>query len=146
MTSVSPNALTSSGGGKPTPFPRGEEKPFFEFAREGKLALTRCRACGTHSVARVVCPRCWSQDVETVAAAGTGDVYSYTVLHRAGRPGFEADVPYVVALIELDEGPRVMTNVVGCDPSTVRIGQRVHLVVEDRGEITVPQFTPMDTE
>ncbi|MBM3676880.1 MAG: Zn-ribbon domain-containing OB-fold protein [Actinobacteria bacterium] len=142
MTSTSPSALGASGGGKPVPVPRGEERAWFDAARDGKLALTRCRACGVRSVVRVVCPACWSTDVETVAARGTGVVYSYTVLHRAGRPGFEADVPYVVALIELPEGPRVMTNVVDCDPADVRIGMLVRLVIDTRDDISFPQFAP----
>ena len=86
MTSVSPSTLGGSGGGKAVPFPRGEERAWFEAAAEGKVALTRCRACGAHSVARVVCPPCWSTDVETVHGSGRGEVYSYTVLYRAGRP------------------------------------------------------------
>ena len=144
MTSVSPSTLGGSGSGKAVPFPRGEERAWFEAAAEGTVALTRCRACGAHSVARVVCPSCGSTDVETVHGSGRGEVYSCTVLYRAGRPGFEADVPYVVAVIELEEGPRVMANVVGCDPETVAIGMRVRMTPEDRGEIVVPQFTPED--
>lgn len=141
MTSVSPTSLGAGSPGKPVPFPRGEERAWFEWAAQSRLALTRCTACGAHSVARVVCPACWSTAVETVEGSGRGSVYSYTVLHRAGRPGFEADVPYVIAVVELDEGPRVMSNVVGVDPAAVTIGLRVRMVPEDRGEIVVPQFT-----
>jgi hypothetical protein len=142
MTSTSPNATTAGGDGKAVPFPRGEERAWFDGAREERLALTRCRACGAWSTPRVVCPKCWSQDVEVATASGKGEIYSYTVLYRAGRPGFGADVPYVVALVALDEGPRVMTTVVGVEPEQVRIGTRVRAVFERRGDIAFPVFTP----
>lgn len=141
MTSASPNTATTGGDGKAIPLPRGEERIWFDGAREGRLALTRCRACGAWSTPRVVCPQCWSQDVEVAAASGLGEIYSYTVLHRAGRPGFEADVPYVVALVTLDEGPRVMTTIVGVAPDEVRIGCRVRAEFVTRGDIAFPVFT-----
>ena len=142
MTAASPDAAPTGGDGKAIPFPRGEERAWFDGAREGRLALTRCRACGAWSLPRVVCPQCWSQDVEVATASGRGEIYSYTVLHRAGRPGFEADVPYVVALVALDEGPRVMTTIVGVEPADVRIGCRVRALFERRGELAFPVFTP----
>lgn len=140
MTSVSPLGGTASG--KAVLTPRGEEKAWFEAAAQGAVALTRCRACGAHSVARVVCPSCWSQDVETVHACGRGRVYSFTVLHRAGRPGFEDEVPYVVALVDLEEGPRVMTAITDVDPAEVRIGMPVRAAFRPYpGDLTVPVFS-----
>lgn len=135
--------MSGSAPAKPRPFPRGEEKAWFEAAAEGWLALGSCRSCGAWFLPRTVCPKCWSQDVEIARSSGRGEVYSFTVLHRAGRPGFEDDVPYVVALIETEEHVRVLTNLVGVDPGVVRIGMQVEVTFEDRGEgLTVPQFTP----
>ena len=139
MTSVSPLG-NAAVGGKPVPAPRGEEKVWFEAAAEGWLALTRCRACSAYWVTRVVCPSCWSTEVETVRASGRGEIYSFTILHRAGRPGFEEDVPYVVALVELEEGPRVLTRIADVEPDDVRIGQPVRVAFAPYGDFTVPVF------
>jgi uncharacterized OB-fold protein len=135
--------MTIELASKPRPAPRGEEKVWFEAAAEGWLALGRCRYCDRWFLPRVVCPHCWSEEVEMARASGKGHVHSFTILHRAGRPGFEADVPYAVALIETEEGVRVLTNIVAASPEDVRIGMPVSVVFEDRGEgLVVPQFTP----
>jgi uncharacterized protein len=90
-----------------------------------------------------VCPVCHDAALEWADAAGTGTLYSYTVLHRAGKPGWEEDVPYVVALIELDEGPRLMGNLLDVDPAQVRIGMPVRVTFEQRdATLTVPQWVP----
>jgi uncharacterized OB-fold protein len=127
---------------RPVPHPRGEERLFFEAAARGKVGICRCASCGRHFLPRAVCPFCWAQDPEAVDAAGTGAVHSFTVLHRAAMPGFEEDVPYVVALIELDEGVRLVSNVVGTDPASVEIGLRVEAVFAERDGLSFPQFAP----
>jgi uncharacterized OB-fold protein len=132
----------STPAGKPRPEPRGEERHFFEAASRGRIGLGRCRACGRHFLPRAVCPFCWSDDVESVDGTGGGIVHSVTVCYRAGAPGFEADVPYVVGLVELEEGVRVLTNIVAVDPGSVRIGMPVQAVFEDRGGLAVPTFAP----
>lgn len=130
--------------GKPRPLPRGEERTWYEGAAQGQLLIQRCTACGRAIFyPRAVCPQCHAPDPAWIAASGGGTLHSYSVLHRAGTPGWEADVPYVVALIDLDEGVRVMGNVLDAVPSTVRIGMRVHVTFQDRGEgLVVPQWTP----
>ena len=78
---------------------------------------------------------------EWIDARGTGSVYSYTVARRPAGPAFKPDAPYVVAIVELDEGARMMTNIVGCPPESVRIGQRVVVAYEDvTDEISLPKF------
>lgn len=128
---------------KPVPTPRGEERAWFEAAADGRLLIQRCGACAaTVFFPRSVCPVCHDDALEWAGAAGTGIVYSFTVLHRAGKPGWEADVPYVVALIELEEGPRMMGNLLEVDPAQVRIGMPVRVTFEQRDALTVPQWVP----
>ncbi|MBW3609857.1 MAG: Zn-ribbon domain-containing OB-fold protein [Actinobacteria bacterium] len=122
---------------------RGEERTWFEAAAEGRLLIQRCGTCGAAVFfPRSVCPVCHDDALEWADAAGTGTVYSYTVLHRAGKPGWEADVPYVVALIELDEGPRLMGNLLEVELPQVRIGMPVRVTFEQRDALTVPQWVP----
>lgn len=129
---------------KPAPAPRGEERAWFEAAAEERLLIQRCGACDAAVFfPRSVCPVCHDDALEWVDAAGIGTVYSYTVLHRAGKPGWEADVPYVVALIELEEGPRMMGNLLNVEPAAVHIGMPVRVIFERRDDsLTVPQWVP----
>jgi uncharacterized protein len=90
---------------------------------------------------RYLCPACWSDQLEWVDVRGTGRVHSFSVIRRASDPAFASRVPYVVALIELDEGPRMMANVVGDDALAVAIGDPVKVIFEDRGDgALIPQF------
>jgi uncharacterized OB-fold protein len=128
---------------RPQPQPRGEERVWFDAAAEGWLALGHCRACGAWFMPRVICPKCWSQDVEVARSSGRGVVHSFTVLYRPIDPWFEDKLPYVLGLIETEEGVRVLTNVIGVEPDKVEIGMPVEVSFEDRGEGTiVPQFGP----
>src|SRR5207247_1198980 len=100
--------------------------------------------CGTKRFyPRALCPRCLSSATEWVRASGWGTVYSFTVTHQNQAPGFREELPYVLAIVELDEGVRMMTNVVGCAPDAVRIGMPVQVVFEDvTAEITLAKFRP----
>jgi uncharacterized OB-fold protein len=139
--------MTAGGQEKRRPVPRGEERHFFDAAAEGHVGLSRCRSCGRAFLPRAVCPFCFTEAPEPVFAAGLGTVHSFTVCHRAGAPGFEQDVPYVVALVELDEGVRLVSNIVSVPPASVRIGMPVRAVFEDRGEgLVVPLFEPVDDQ
>ena len=90
---------------------------------------------------RYLCPSCWSTELEWVQASGLGVVHSFTVIRRAPMKEFDRLVPYVIALIELDEGPRMMTNILGEDALDTRIGDRVKVCFEQRGpDAKVPQF------
>jgi uncharacterized protein len=135
---------------KPIPQLRGEERPFFAAAAEARLAIQRCPECGqTVFFPRTVCPRCRRGSPEWIDAAGTGTLYSFSVVARSAIPGYADEVPYVVALVELDEGVRLMANVVNAAPEDVRIGMPVRVTFERRRddageEITVPQFEPAE--
>lgn len=90
---------------------------------------------------RHLCPQCWSDQLEWVESAGTGSVYSFSIVHRAPTPDFATRAPYVIAMVELAEGPRMFANVIGDDALSVSIGDRVQVAFEDRGEgARVPQF------
>lgn len=110
-----------------------ETERFWAGTAEGKLLLPRCDDCSTLIwYPREVCPECRSQNVSWIEASGRGTVYSFSVVHRGGGP-WRAVLPYVLAYVELEEGPRVMTNVVDVDPSSVEVGQRVEVVFDDTG-------------
>jgi uncharacterized protein len=95
---------------RPTPVPDADSRPFWEGAADGRLRVQRCAACGEHVFyPRAVCPHCSAADPEWTTASGRGIVYSYTVVHRP-PPGFEDDAPYAVALVDLEEGVRLMAR------------------------------------
>ena len=125
------------------PRPNLDSQPFWDATAEGRFTLQRCTDCNTVIWwPRAICPECSSFDLARFDASGRGEVYSYTVVHRSvGR--WNAVTPYVLAYVELEEGPRVMTNVVDCDPKSIEIGTEVEVVWHDTGEGTaLPRFTP----
>jgi uncharacterized OB-fold protein len=130
------------------PVPDAESAPYWEAAAEGRLVFRRCDACGhAFLYPRSACPRCWSTDVEWVEASGRGTVYSFTVIHRNDLAPFRDRLPYVVAVVELEQGPRLTTNVEGVDPAEVRCGMPVRVAFReeshDHGDpMTVPVFRP----
>jgi uncharacterized protein len=129
---------------KPLPAIDSESRPFWQAAREHRLAIMRCRDCGKHFFyPRELCPFCHNAAVEWVNASGRGKVYTFTIARRPSGPAFKADVPYVVALVELEEGPRLMTNIVTSRVEDVRIGQAVKAVYDDvTDEVTLVKFAP----
>jgi uncharacterized OB-fold protein len=124
------------------PTPDDDTRPFWDAARQGRLLIKRCAACGrAHHYPRSFCPYCWSRDVAWEDARGTGTVYTFSVVHRNDLPPFNDRVPYVAAVVELDEGPRLMTNVVDCDPDAVACGMPVEVTFRELdGELFAPVF------
>lgn len=128
---------------KALPTPTPETAPYWEGARAGELRIQRCRDCASaYFYPRPYCPRCGSAEVEWFAASGRATLASYIISERAA-PGFEA--PYVIAIVELAEGPRMMTNIVDVEPTPERLELDMPLEVrfEDRGEVAVPVFAPV---
>jgi uncharacterized OB-fold protein len=126
------------------PAVNADSKPYWDAARQGKLILKHCLECRkAHFPPRHLCPSCWGPATEWIESKGWGSVYSFTVMRRAPTPEFAARVPYVVALVDLDEGPRMMANVVGENALSVQLGDRVRVRFEKRGDadFAVPQFT-----
>ena len=138
--------LTEKALPAPPPFVHPEVKPFWEATAEGRLVLPKCLECDTLIwYPRPFCPNCASTRVEWIAASGRGSVYSFTVNRRgqADLAAYREAGVYVLAYVELEEGPRVMTNIVDCDPDSVRIGQQVEVVFHDTGQGTaLPRFRP----
>ena len=128
----------------PAPFVESDTEEFWSATAAGRLLLKKCNADGTVIwYPRSLCPVCHSTDTSWFEASGEGVVYSYTVSHRGEGPYREV-APYVLAYVELDEGPRLMTNIVDCEPGSVSIGQRVRVVFDDTGEgNALVRFTPV---
>jgi len=130
---------------RPIPQATPETAEFWAGARRGELRIQRCRACGkAYFFPRPFCPHCSSDDVEWFTASGRGRLYSYVINHRP-PPHFKDYAPYVIAVVELEEGPRLMTNIVGVEPAPEHL--RIDLPVEvtwerQNDEITLPLFKP----
>lgn len=130
---------------RPQPLIDDESRPFWDAARERRLAIQRCGACSTYVFPpRALCPHCHDATPEWVDASGTGSVYSYTVARRPAGPSFADKVPYVVAIVELDEGVRMLSNLVGVELDALRVGQRVRVTFEESGDVTLPIFEAAD--
>lgn len=132
--------------GKPLPPINPASQPFWDACAQGRLLLQRCGDCGHLQLyPRLLCAACGSRTLGWVEASGRGTVKTFTIIRRAVSAAFEPDAPYVVALVELEEGPTLMSNIIGCDPASVAIGQPVRVTFEKRAEgVAVPQFEPRD--
>jgi len=130
---------------KPLPQPNADTKPFWDGCREHELLFQKCAECGhVRWPASFLCPTCHSLETLWMTAKGRGKIYSYVIYHRAYHPGFDKDVPYLVALVELDEGPRMLTNIIGCRPEEVQCEMPVEVEWEDIEEkISLPKFRPI---
>jgi uncharacterized protein len=125
----------------PAPTSNADSAPYWNAAKDGKLMLRKCASCQhIHFMPRYLCPVCWSQDLQWIEASGKGTVHSFTIIRRASSPAFVSKVPYVVALIDLQEGPRMMANIVGDDALGVVIDEPVTLQFEAREDMKLPQF------
>lgn len=129
-TGKSERVFGASGLPAQPPTPSLETQPFWDAAAEGRLVLPRCDACGfVIWYPRRFCPECSGRTITWFAASGAGTIYSCTVT-RKGQGAWSEVGPYVLAIVELTEGPRLMTNVVGADPASVRIGAAVEVVFD----------------
>ena len=127
---------------RPRPRIDEENKWFFEAAGRRELYLQKCRACGAVRYhPRALCPSCLGADTEYVRASGRGRVHTFTVTWQNQAPGFREELPYVMAYVELSEGPRVLTNVVGTPVGEIEIGMPVVVDFEDFDEgLALPKF------
>jgi uncharacterized OB-fold protein len=121
----------------PAPAVSPETEAYWKAAAEGRLLVRKCQACGeTHHFPRTICPFCFSDRTDWIAASGEGTIYSFSVMRRA-------PVPYVMAYVTLAEGPSMMTNIVDCDFDKLRIGQAVKVVFKSsEGGPPLPMFSP----
>jgi hypothetical protein len=130
---------------KPLPRIDEESKGFWEACQRHQLYLQRCRECGTlRYYPRALCPDCLSDHTEWVRSGGKGTVYTFTVTHQNQSPGFRDALPYVLAYVELAEGVRMLTNIIGCAPDDVRVGMPVEVVFDDvTPDVTLAKFKPI---
>jgi uncharacterized OB-fold protein len=130
------------------PYASWETRGWWEGAGRGELVLQRCTSCGVvQHKPRAICVKCLTDTIEHFVASGRGTIHTFTVTHQNIAPPFSGQLPYVLAYVELDEGPKVLTNIVIDDPATVSIGQSVvadfATTPRDDGEaFAVPRFRP----
>jgi len=133
-----------STAAKPVPEVTEELRPFFAAARENRLVVQRCEGCGRRRFPpREICSECLCRDARWVESVGRGTVVSFNVMHQVYHPAFAAEVPYAVVLVELEDGGRMIANVVDCALDRLAIGMAVEAVFEKRSdEVALPQFRP----
>ena len=121
----------------PTPVGNPETQPFWDAAKEGKFLIKRCNACGEpHFFPRAICPFCFSDETVWEESSGEGEIYTFSHMRKS------ATGPYVIAYVTLKEGPSVQTNIVDCEPGSVKIGQKVKVVWKPTDGAPLPFFTP----
>ena len=130
--------------GRPIPRRTPTSAPYFDAAREGRLSLQRCPRDGFFFYPRSACPRCLGTDWSWEDVSGRGTVYSFTIDRLGLDPAQRSQLPLVVAIVELEEGPRLTTNLVGCTPEEVSIGMPVEAAYEDLGSETLIHFRPVE--
>jgi len=130
---------------KPLPRINDDTRPFWEGCRAHELRVQKCTACDhVRWPASIICPNCHSLKTTWITAAGTGTVYSFVIYHVAYHPAFSDDLPYVAAVVELTEGPRIFTNIIECSPEAVTCDMPVEVVWDDvTDEVTLPKFRPV---
>ena len=128
---------------KPLPTVVGEIRAYWDACRRGQLLIQRCEKCGEYQFyPRGICAHCWTESPAWVVASGKGTVWTYTVTYQNRTTGFDQG-PYVLALVELEEGVRMFTNIVDCDPGQVHIGMAVEVTFQRAtDQISVPYFRP----
>ncbi|WP_050616115.1 Zn-ribbon domain-containing OB-fold protein [Bacillus testis] len=130
----------------PRPMMDVDTKPFWDYLKEKKdLYFQRCANCHSYMhPPRPICNQCKSFDMEWVPSSGKGTIYSYVVYHRPVHPGFE--VPYEVVLVEMEEGVRIVSNMVDCEPEDIYIGMPVELVIDEvADDLVLPKFKRRNT-
>jgi len=129
---------------KPLPRPSEDSAPFWEWAHKGELRLQKCADCGhVRFPPSLLCARCLGEKSEWVKLSGRAKVYSWIVIHQSQHPAFNADTPYNVAIVELEEGPRMHTNIVGCANDEIHVGMPVNVTFEKVSDDTsLVRFRP----
>jgi uncharacterized OB-fold protein len=130
---------------KPLPCINSDNKPFWEGCRLHELRFQQCADCGhVRWPPAIICPECHSSETAWLVSKGIGKVYTFVVYHEPFHPAFVSDLPYVVAIVALDEGPHLLTNIIDCNPEDVACDMPVMVIWEDvTDEVTLPKFKPL---
>lgn len=126
------------------PVPTPETEPYWAGCKEHELRLQCCDDCGRYQFyPRILCSHCAGDRLQWKTASGLGEIRSFTVVQRAVSAAYKPEVPYIVALVRLQEGPTMMSNVVQCEPGEVKVGMPVTVLFEDWSEqVSMPKFRP----
>ena len=128
--------------GRPLPWPNPTTQPFFDAARDGRLDLQRCPRDGFFFYPRSRCPECLAADWAWETVSGRGEIAAVTIDRIGHDPALRGDVPYVVAIVTLEEGPRMPARIVECDADALRVGHPVEACFEEQGGVTLVRFRP----
>jgi hypothetical protein len=137
----------TTGYNKPVPVPQGESDHYWDKAKEHELWLRQCNDCDTaYFYPRDISPCCFSKNTSWVQASGKATLFTYAIVHRPPHPGFREIAPYVTAVVELEEGPKMPTNIVIDDPTpeNLQIDMALEVIYDDiTDSITLPKFKPV---
>ena len=129
---------------KPVSQPDELTEPFFAAGAEGRLVVAVCTVCGDMRLpTSATCPTCLAEGLEWREVSGKGTVHTFAIMHRRYHPAWEPDLPYNIAVVELEEGPRLPANIVGVENDDIAVGMPVEVVWEREGEAPVPRFRPV---
>ncbi len=130
---------------KPLPILDSNSSEFWEGCKRHELLIQRCEQCNSYRFPpRPICPNCLSMDTTLDKMSGKGEVYTFSVARMPLRPQWEPDIPYTIGVIQLDEGVRMVSNIIGCQPEDVKIGMKVEVTFDDvTDNIALPKFKPV---
>lgn len=128
---------------RPLPIPDEDTKEFWEGCKRHELLFQKCEDCGTFRFPpRAICPKCMSMNFKWIKSSGSGEVYTFSIVYQPFGPGW--DIPYTVAIIQLEENIRILSNIVECKPEDVKIGMKMEVCFDDvTDKITLPKFRPV---
>jgi uncharacterized protein len=129
---------------KPIPPVDTDNAEFWAGCHRHELLMQKCAQCNEYRYPpRPICPKCLSMNFDWIKMSGKGEIYSFTIVRRPLSPEWETDIPYTIGVVKLDEGPRMVSNIVGCKPEDIKIGMKVAVIFDDvTADITLPKFKP----
>ncbi|MBM3946663.1 MAG: Zn-ribbon domain-containing OB-fold protein [SAR202 cluster bacterium] len=126
---------------RPTPTPTSLSKPFWEATKRGQLVMQQCTQCKEFVwTPQMACRKCLTETLEWKPVSGKGTIHTFSVIYRAANPAFKA--PYTIVVVDLEEGTRILSDLIGIDPADVRIGMKVEVEFEDAGDVGLYHFRP----
>ena len=129
---------------KPLPEVQPWSVKFWEGTKQGKLLIQTCKDCNSRIFyPRKYCPECWSGNLDWMESAGKGEIFTFSTAYSMVEPKFMDELPYTLAYVDLDEGIRMMTRIVDCDPKEIKIGMKVEVTWFQRGDFNLPYFRPV---